>query len=128
MRGVLAILLAAPLLAPVAYAQTLLAQTSRGLSLEAQPDSPLLPLPPARPGARPDPRAFQPAPTPNRDLYAPLGPRASNAPGLMPEVYSRKDSRRGEGLNAGASNEGAVDRRTMPAPGFSLHMPLQQQQ
>ena len=121
----LALLMATPLLAAL-LAEGVQAQTTRGLFLQAQPDSPLLPAPPARPGAPPDPRVFQPAPTPNRDLYAPLGPRASNAPELGPEVYSRKDSYRGEGLNSGASNEGSLDRRTKPAPGFSLHMPLQQ--
>ena len=127
MKPGLAMLLAAPLLAVPLLVKGVQAQTSRGLFLQAQPDAPLLPLPPARPGAPLDPRVFQPAPTPNRDLYAPLGPRASNSPEFGPEVYSRKDSRRGEGLNAGASNEGSLDRRTMPAPGFSLHMPLQQQ-
>jgi hypothetical protein len=122
MRPVVAALLVAPLLASAAAGQT-----ARGLFLQAQPDSPLLPVPPARPGAPPDPRVFQPAPTPNRDLYAPLGPRASNAPELAPEVYSRKDSYRGDGLTQGSSSENSVDRRAKPAPGFSLHLPLQQQ-
>ena len=127
MRAALTFMLAAPLLAAPLLAKGAQAQNTRGLFLQAQPEAPLLPLPPARPGAPLDPRVFQPAPTPNRDLYAPLGPRAGTAPELMPEVYSRKDSRRGEGLNAGASNEGSLDRRTTPAAGFSLHMPLQQQ-
>ena len=127
MNPALALLLAAPLLAVPLVVRGAQAQSTRGLFLQAQPEAPLLPLPPARPGAPPDPRVFQPAPTPNRDVYAPLGPRASTAPELAPEVYSRKDSRRGEGVNAGASNEGSLDRRTMPAAGFSLHMPLQQQ-
>lgn len=123
MRVALTVVLAVPLLASAAGAQT-----SRGLFLQAQPDdSPLLPLPPARPGMPADPRAFQPAPTPNRDLYAPLGPRASNAPEFGPQVLTRKDTYRGEGLTQGSSNETSVDRRARPAPGFSLHMPLQQQ-
>ena len=122
MRAALAILLTAPLLAPIAFAQT-----SRGLFLQAQPDSPLPPLRPAQPGALPDPRAFQPAPTPNRDLYAPLGPRAGNAPEVGPGLFTRKDTYRGEGMTQGSSNETSVDRRARPAPGFSLHMPLQQQ-
>ena len=123
MRALLAVVLATPLLAPAAGAQT-----SRGLFLQAQPDgSPLLPLPPARPGAPADPRAFQPAPTPNRDLYAPLGPRASNAPEFSPEMYTRKDTSRGDGLTQGSSSATSVERRARPAPGFSLHMPLQQQ-
>ncbi len=123
MRALLAVVLATPLLAPAAEAQT-----SRGLFLQAQPDgSPLPPLPPARPGVPADPRVFQPAPTPNRDLYAPLGPRASNAPEFGPEVYTRKDTYRGEGLTQGSSNQTSVDRRARPAPGFSLRMPLQQE-
>ncbi len=122
MRPVVAALLVVPLLAPAASAQT-----ARGLFLQAQPDSPLLPVPSARPGAPPDPRVFQPAPTPNRDLYAPLGPRSSNAAELGPELYTRKDTYRGEGMTQGSSNETSVDRRARPAPGFSLRMPLQQQ-
>ena len=122
MRALLAVALAMPLLASVAGAQT-----SRGLVLQAQPnDSPLPRPPPARPGAPVDPRAFQPAPTPNRDLYEPLGPRASNAPELAPGVFTRQDTYRGEAMTQGSSSETSVDRKARPAPGFSLRMPLQQ--
>ena len=122
MKPLLAVVLAMPLLAPAAGAQT-----SRGLVLQAQPDNSPLPLrSPVRPGLPVDPRAFQPAPTPNRDLDEPLGPRASNAPELGPGVFTRKDAYRGEALTQGSSSETSVDRRAHPAPGFSLRMPLQQ--
>ena len=122
MKALFALMLAVMSLATAAGAQT-----PRGLVLQAQPDaSPLPPLSPARPGAPADPRAFQPAPTPNRDLYEPLGPRASNSPELGPGVFTRKDTYRGEAMTQGSSNETSVDRRAHPAPGFSLRMPLQQ--
>jgi len=74
MRALLAALLSLSVL-PAA-----MAQAQRGIVLQAQPTSPLLPVPPTPPRLKPAPGGYEPAPTPNRDVDAPLGPRASNAP------------------------------------------------
>lgn len=117
--------------APLAWALGLLAFTplaavhaqGRGIVLQAQP--PAQTLPPAPVPAAPAIGDYQPAPTPNRDYEAPVGPRASNAPQLAPGLYTRKDVYRGEGFSRGSTSESDTERRVKPAPGFNLRMPLQ---
>lgn len=102
----------------------------RGLNLQATPQaSVLLPLPPAPPRIRPPSSApsYDPAPTPNRDLDAPLGPRASNAPELAPGLFTRGQQFRGDGYSAGSTAQAEQERRARPGAGFKLRMPLQQQ-
>jgi len=101
----------------------------RGLNLQATPQrSPLLPLPPAPPsGGPPSAPSFDLAPTPNRDLDAPSGPRASTAPELAPGIFTRSQQYRGEGYSTGSSAQSEQERRLRPGAGFKLRMPLQQE-
>lgn len=104
----------------------------RGFNLQATPQgqgSVLLPLPPAPPRIRPPSSgpSYDPAPTPNRDLDAPVGPRASNAPELAPGLFTRGQQYRGDGYSAGSSAQSEQERRARPGAGFKLRMPLQQQ-
>ena len=121
MRSSLAALLVV-LMAPAAAAQA-----QRGIVLQAQPSSPLLPVPPTRPRAAPAPGGYEPAPTPNRDVDAPLGPRASNAPQVGPSLFTRKDLYRGDGYARGSTSETEVEKRVKPGAGFNLRLPLQPQ-
>ncbi len=101
----------------------------RGLNLQAVPQrSPLLPLPPAPPsgGASSVPN-YDLAPTPNRDLDAPVGPRASTAPELAPGLFTRGQQYRGEGYSAGSTAQSEQERRLRPGAGFKLRLPLQQE-
>lgn len=102
----------------------------RGLNLQATPQgSPLLPVPPAPPSASPPPPGpnYDVAPTPNRELAAPLGPRASTAPELEPGIFTRGNQYRGEGYSAGSSAQSEQERRARPGAGFKLRLPLQPQ-
>ena len=122
--AVLAPVLAVILAPGPGYAQ------QRGLNLQATPrDSALLPLPPAPPRVRPSSPGptYDPAPTPNRDLDAPLGPRASGAPELAPGLFTRGQQYRGDGYSAGSTAQAEQERRARPGAGFKLRMPLQGQ-
>lgn len=101
----------------------------RGLNLQATPQrSPLLPLPPAPPSGGPSLAPnYDLAPTPNRDLDAPAGPRASTAPELAPGLFTRGPQYRGEGYSAGSTAQSEQERRLRPGAGFKLRMPLQQE-
>lgn len=101
----------------------------RGLNLQATPQrSPLLPLPPAPPSSGPSSMPdYDLAPTPNRDLDAPSGPRASKNPELAPSLFTRSEQYRGEGYSAGSSAQSEQERRLRPGAGFKLRMPLQQE-
>jgi len=121
MRALLAALLSLSML-PAA-----MAQAQRGIVLQAQPTSPLLPVPPTPPRLKPAPGGYEPAPTPNRDVDAPLGPRASNAPQVSPGLFTRKDLYRGDGYARGSTSETEVEKRVKPTPGFNLRLPLQPQ-
>ena len=102
----------------------------RGLNLQAAPQgSLLLPRPPTPPSTTPSPSGpnYDLAPTPNRDIDAPQGPRASNAPALAPGIFTRGQQYRGEGYSAGSSAQAEQERRALPGAGFKLRMPLQQQ-
>jgi len=105
---------------PAAFAQ------GRGIVLQAQPPASTLPGVRVPPAAGPPPGAFQPAPTPNRDFEAPVGPRAGNAPQVGPGIFTRKELYRGEGFARGSTSETEVEKRVRPGAGFSLRMPLQQ--
>ncbi len=107
-----------------------LSQHHRGLNL--QTTAPRSPLPPLRPKPSGDTPGLQGpsydvAPTPNRDLDAPSGPRASAAPELAPGIFTRGQQYRGEGYSAGSSAQSEQDRRARPGAGFKLRLPLQQQ-
>lgn len=102
----------------------------RGLNLQATPQrSPLLPVPPAPPSGGPTSPVpnFDLAPTPNRDLDAPSGPRASTAPELAPGLFTRGQQYRGEGYSAGSTAQSEQERRLRPGAGFKLRLPLQQE-
>ncbi|MBC7800421.1 MAG: hypothetical protein H7Z10_07355 [Gemmatimonadaceae bacterium] len=105
------------------------AQQQRGLNLQAvPPGSALLPVPLTPPRVAPQSdRSYDLAPTPNRDLYAPLGPRASGAPELAPSLFTRGRQYRGEGFSEGSTAQSAQDNKAQPGAGFRLRMPLQSQ-
>ncbi len=102
----------------------------RGLNLQATPpSSPLLPLPPTPPsaaaaGAGPN---YDAAPTPNRDLDVPAGPRDKAAPELAPGFFSRGEQYRGEGFSTGSTAQAEQERRVHPGAGLRLRLPLQSQ-
>lgn len=100
----------------------------RGLNLQATPRLPL-PLPPTPPGGVPaDPGSnYDLAPTPNRDLDAPTGPRAHAAPELAPGFFTRGEQYRGEGYSTGSTAQAEQERRVRPGAGFKLRLPLQSQ-
>lgn len=102
----------------------------RGLNLQATPPrSRLLPLPPALPGpALTGPGlGYDLAPTPNRNLDAPAGPRARDSPELAPGFFPRTEQYRGDGYSAGSSAQAEQERRVHPGAGFKFRLPLQQQ-
>lgn len=102
----------------------------RGLNLQATPpSSPLLPLPPMPPpgGAAGTGPNYDLAPTPNRDLDVPAGPRAKAAPQLAPGLFTRSEQYRGEGFSAGSTAQAEQERRVRPGAGFKLRVPLQSQ-
>ena len=120
----LALIIAAALLSSSGWAQ------QRGLNLQATPrESPLLPLPPTPPRGGPNQPGpgYDLAPTPNRDIDGPQGPRASNAPELAPGIFTRGQQYRGEGYSAGSSAQVEQERRARPGAGFKLRLPLQQE-
>lgn len=123
MKGVL-LMVATALLLPA----TGRAQPQRGLNLRpAPPPSPFLPLPPAPPRVGSSPGSiYDLAPTPNRDLDAPLGPRATTDPQLAPSLFTRGQQYRGEGFSGGSTAQAEQERRAQPGAGFKLRMPLQQ--
>lgn len=100
----------------------------RGLNLQATPpQSPLLPVPPIPPSPAPTGPGYDLAPTPNRDLDAPAGPRTGTAPELVPGFFPRGEQYRGDGYSAGSSAQAEQERRVRPGAGFKLRLPLQQQ-
>ena len=115
-----AVLLALPLLGA--------APPKRGLSLHVSPqDSAFLPVPPAPPTLPRRGPNYEPAPLPNRDVDAPIGPRASTATSVAPSLFTRPDQYRGEGYSRGSSAQTEQERRLRPGAGFNLRMPLQSQ-
>lgn len=103
---------------------------NRGLNLQATPQgSLLLPLPPAPPRGGPSPPLpnYDPAPTPNREIDAPQGPRAGNSTELAPGLFTRGQQYRGDGYSPGSSAQAEQERRARPGAGFKLRMPLQQE-
>ena len=108
MRRIL--LAAAPLL--------IAASPQRGFVLQSGPLA--LPQTPPAPST---PHRFEPAPLPNRDLNAPLGPRATNEPQLVPKLFHRGDQYRGEGIDARSSAQSEQERRLLPGAGFNLRIP-----
>ncbi len=117
----------APLL-PVLLSSAPALPQHRGLNLQATPpSSPMLPLPPTPPGAARSGPSYDVAPTPNRDLDAPNGPRANAAPELEPGLFTRGQQYRGEGYSSGSSAQAEQERRVRPGAGFKLRLPLQSQ-
>ncbi len=74
--------------------------------------------------ARPTGPVFTPAPIPDLDVNAPNGPRATADPQLSPGLFSRRPSYRGDAYTPGSTAESDQDRRTRPAAGFRLRLPL----
>ena len=100
----------------------------RSLNLQATaPSSPLLPLPPTPPGIPGAGPNYDLAPTPNRDLDVPAGPRAKAAPELAPGLFNRSEQYRGEGFSAGSTAQAEQERHVRPGAGFKLRLPLQSQ-
>ncbi len=101
----------------------------RGLNLQATPPSLPLPLPPTPPlgGAPGTGPNYDLAPTPNRDLEVPAGPRAKAAPQLAPGLFTRSEQYRGEGFSAGSTAQAEQERRIRPGAGLKLRLPLQSQ-
>lgn len=119
----LALVIVVTLLSSSGWAQ------QRRLNLQATPgESSLLQLPPTPPrgGSQSGP-GYDLAPTPNRDIDGPQGPRASNAPELAPGIFTRGQQYRGEGYSAGSSAQSEQERRARPGAGFKLRLPLQQE-
>lgn len=107
-----------------------LAQQSRGLNLQAAPPaSPFFISPPPPPSVvrLPTERTYEAAPTPNRDVDAPLAPRAGTDPELAPSLFTRGRQYRGEGFSEGSSAQSAQERKAQPGAGFKLRLPLQGQ-
>ena len=117
----------APLLPVLLFPVPALPQ-HRGMILQATPRSSLLlPLPPTPPGTPGSGPNYDLAPTPNRDLDVPAGPRAKAAPELAPGLFTRSEQYRGEGFSAGSSAQAEQERRVRPGAGFKLRLPLQSQ-
>lgn len=119
-----ALIIAAALLSSPGWAQ------QRRLNLQATPGAsslPPLPRTPPRGGAKQPGPGYDLAPTPNRDIDGPQGPRASNAPELAPGIFTRGQQYRGEGYSAGSSAQSEQERRARPGAGFKLRLPLQQE-
>lgn len=102
------------------------ASPPRGFDMQAAPASPLLPVPPTPPPRAPSEamQGYAPAPTPNRDVDAPLGPRAGDDARLSPTIINRRNQYRGEALDPTSSAQAEQERKLMPGAGFSLRMPL----
>ncbi|GAC1344482.1 MAG: hypothetical protein NVSMB18_22160 [Acetobacteraceae bacterium] len=96
----------------------------RSFSLVVPEDTSLLPAPAPPPRRIVPASPYQPAPLPNRDLNAPLGPRASNAPSVAPKLFTRSDQYRGDGYAPGSTAQIEQERRVKPGAGFNLRMPL----
>lgn len=101
----------------------------RGLNLQAAPPASPLPLPPTPPpgGAPGTGPNYDLAPTPNRDLDVPAGPRAKASPQLAPGLFTRSEQYRGEGFSAGSTAQAEQERRVRPGAGLKLRLPLQSQ-
>ena len=98
------------------------ASPQRGFVLEGPPPPVLPPQTPSAPSGGVQHR-FEPAPLPNRDLSAPLGPRATNDPQFGPKLFHRGDQYRGEGIDARSSAQSEQERRLLPGAGFNLRIP-----
>ncbi len=86
--------------------------------------APVQGITPQAPQAAPaTPPAFTAAPTPNQDRDAPHT-RASNETSVSPNLFTRHDQYRGEGLSPNSSAQLEQDRRAKPGAGISLTMPL----
>ena len=107
----------------------LLALASFGVTGAAPPDSfsNATPMPSftVRPQKLvPNASGFDAAPIPNQDAFAPTT-RATNDASIAPNVFTRKDQYRGEGIQPNSSAQTQEDRKALPGAGFSLRMPLQ---
>lgn len=124
MNPLVALIAAAVALPGPAYAQ------QRGLNLQTAPrPQPFLSAPNSSPREAPllPGPSYDLAPTPNRDLDAPAGPRASAAPQLAPSLFTRGQQYRGEGFSSGSTAQAEQERRAQPGAGFKLRLPLRQQ-
>ena len=100
------------------------APLQRPLTLAVPADGGFTLSPPATPGAVP---SFQPAPLPNRNVFTPQGPRASNEPTLAPTLFTSRTQFRGDGFSPGSTAQSQQEKNVKPGAGFSLHMPLSPQ-
>lgn len=67
--------------------------------------------------------AFEPAPMPNQDLFAPVQ-RASEDPQINPTVFKPSTQFRGDGLLPGSTSQGYEERHMLPGYGVNLSVPL----
>ena len=70
-----------------------------------------------------DAPAFEPAPMPNHDLYAPVQ-RASEEPKFSPTVFKPSTQFSGDGLLPGSNSQGYEERHMLPGYGVNLSVPL----
>ncbi len=68
---------------------------------------------------------FAPAPTPNRDTEAPLGPPPSMNATVTPSLFTRKEQYRGDGFSPYSTAQDAEERHLQPGAGFNVKMPIQ---
>ncbi len=96
---------------PVAFPQLALAQTGRPLTSSTTTPAVVVP------------ERFEPAPTPNLDIDAPLTVTSSGAV-VAPTLLGQKATYRGEGFVQGSSPQVVQQSRHMSLPGISLRVPL----
>ena len=69
--------------------------------------------------------AFEPAPMPNADIYAPLPQTGDpHAAQFSPRLFQPNTQFRGDGFSPGSTAQGAEMGRVFPAPGVSVKVPL----
>ena len=66
---------------------------------------------------------LEPAPTPNKDLFAPRG-AAPSGPVLSPSMFRQAETFRGDGYTPGSAQSASQETKHMPLPGLSLKVPL----
>lgn len=80
-----------------------------------------LPVPPIPPD---QPPVDQSAPTPDRDLFAPVI-ATSQGTRVTVRDYRVRPFKSGSGYTPGSQFESSEDRRPIQTPGFMVHVPLQ---
>jgi hypothetical protein len=77
----------------------------------------------ATPTAPSNAPAYEPAPMPNHDLFAPVQ-RASEDPQLSPTLFKPGTQFRGDGFSAGSTSQSYEERNMKPGYGVNFSVPL----